>query len=291
MKTVLIAFFIAISPAFCFAQVDKPVGNAGSDPIFSDKSYFAAVAYDLSSRLYWKIYPFTDDSLEYDKTADGWQVYKLLGTRIYGDVYKQGNTYGVIFDSSLPYPFYYATTLKQGANSIWLRSAFGDAPPKEKLPGRYAIDIPANFVDVASEFDDYANATMEKLPKALKRLVDDEENAPLGENHLYVGPFKSCVFPEGIHIYWKEMQADVIARPIDHSLDIADWPSHYFKVTTFIYAETPKSAPLKAVPNYDEKSAFYSRYSNSNVIVANCVRDGRLITIIKKTPPAPASKP
>jgi len=268
--------------------------QAPNERIQTDKSFRSTLTYVFAYRLYWMPFLIAKPAFgEWSGAEDG-SLAPLLGTKIHGKLLKGGDVYWVEF-KDLSHSKLRYIGLKKAEDGKWESGMFERKEPLETIDEDYEFEIPLSFPHIASKFSDNAEPIIERLRTELENAVAEMPDASAGENHFFIGPFAKCVFNERVYIYWVEKKEILRVKPFAHGNDIATWRRLDFDRETLTYADTGMFIPDDKLKDDNDtqfgKSEITHRLSWSNVIVANCVRDGRLITVIKKTPPAPGSKP
>jgi len=162
--------------------------------------------------------------------------------------------------------------------------------PSETISSDFEFKVPLDFLHIASAFDDTAKATMGKLSIALETMLNETDEAPIGENHFFIGPFTRRTPLYRYYVYWfeKKEKEFLSLRPLDKDKDISEWDSVDFRDETLEYADTGMilfdNNSKDSEDTQTLKTEIARRFAWSNHVVANCVRDGKLITVVKHPP-------
>jgi hypothetical protein len=147
----------------------------------------------------------------------------------------------------------------------------------ETVCENYEFAAPTDFISVAAKFGPGTEPLIEKVKKELNRLLEDAEP---GWNNFFVGPFRAYMFPCGLRIYWVERRMIIDWRYRGDNLEINSFNLFPLEENSF-----KDDTELSSIGH-----ALKVRVETENAVIANCVRDGRLIAIEKKDTENPEDK-
>jgi len=283
---------ILASLIISFSLLSGEASRHVADPIISDKSFSEALTYSFSASLYWNsevlMTPlFKEWGLEKEYIMNP----SMLEKTVSGKLTKRGkNTYCLDLGNELPSAFrcLELTRMQNGEWGLADQSIEDSNALETTISENYEFEIPVDFMSRAAKFDDGAKPILKALEVALGNVVSQIKDAPAGENHIYVGPFRSSMFPGDLYIYWVEKKERLIPTPIRSISELEKWDAADFTEASLDYSETGMFLPDKSLPDSPtvqlNKRIITTRLFDSNAVVANCVRDGKLITVTKRPP-------
>jgi hypothetical protein len=285
MKCLLPILALSLFGAVLFAE-DAPKSVA--DQIRFDKSFRDALTYRFALELYWKHWliasPLFDEWGAPKKTR---MTASLIGKTISGKVLRYGNTYCIDFGDSLPEHLRNIGLLRN-QNGEWsnAHSNLKDKKPGEVICGKYDFKIPVDFPSIAAKTDASTEQMLNDLKISLDNFVN-ESCCPPGEKHFFISPLNKFTFPDFLTIYYVEEKTLMWVRENIPFKEISCLQYDDFSDDTLLHVDAElfvayHNSPDDADTQLEKRILTGRAYSN--VTVANCVRDGKLITVVKRPP-------
>ena len=285
MRSALLSIFIsALLASICHGGEKAAL----HENLASDKGFRDALTYYFAKELYWSPWLISSPLFEEWGFQEGYRMpTSFIGKNISGKILRYGDLYCVDFGKALPKSLRQIGLCKQ-QNGEWGYdySNFKNKKPDEVVCENYKFKIPVDYTSIASKSYEDTIQIVKSIKVFLEKYVA-QYDCPAGEKHFFISPLRKLTFPHSFHIYYVEGQKFIYIKKATTPEEIENLDYTGFYEESLSYQDGCLFVTYNDSPDdFDtqfEKRVLTGR-ADSNVIVANCVRDGKLITVTKRPP-------